>query len=224
MSGEWTKIKQEWPRDPSSDATGRRITTLEATPAWPQFMVQSGKLAAAEDTRTSHEQDGRTPTSLSGGPGVLCAAGCSRAGGATEGPRPCGPSSSQWPPATHPRPARPLDAAGRLEALRLGGQFDEFVDEALRSRRSSARATWPCNWKNAKPCWPSAATPTPSSRPRRPPRWPTTPTTGMAAQALKLWTTARFRQGRSLDDLAVGNVLAALPADEPAGEMAPLLA
>lgn len=143
-------------------------------------------------------------------------AGCSRAGGSPE-KRLSADSQHDRPGAASAKSATshsddaPLDVVGRLEQLRAFGRFEEFIDgalneaenqpdrAALQSLKSEALLATgrtveceDCAMRAAKMACDGAEA-------------------DLSVQALKLWSMARFRQRKSLDDPLFSELLPKLP-------------
>jgi hypothetical protein len=151
--------------------------------------------------------------------------GCTRAGGAPErelslatsnDPSPSLESTRQT---RQPDDAAPGDAVEQLERLRAAGRFEEFVDGALNvaaSRNNDAaihalQSEALLATGRLAECEDAAvrAIVLAEEVAHQP----------VVAQSIKLWTTARFRQGKSLDDPKVRGALSRLPAGDPSVEL-----
>ncbi|REK15824.1 MAG: hypothetical protein DWQ37_08375 [Planctomycetota bacterium] len=153
------------------------------------------------------------------------AAGCSRAGGAPErASLEAQPQENQLGvEATLYESERldavPLDDLGRLDRLRQQGRFEEFIDQALNvAAEQPDRAilhTLRCEALLASGRNDAAE----SAAHRAAQLACDAEDTPLATAALKLWATARFRQGKSLDDPQVARWLATLPAEDEAVQM-----
>lgn len=169
---------------------------------------------------------------------LLAASGCGRAGGALDATasaaRPLG-TSPELDPADQTAPTGPdaesmgddlatdSDAAagdliGRLERLRKRGAFEEFIDATLNATgepgagaaldllKTEALLAVGRNYEAEIAASQAGALALESDD------------AAASAHALKLWTTARFRQQKSLDDPFFDKLLATLPADDPVAQ------
>jgi len=140
---------------------------------------------------------------------VLCFVGCNRP--TTESPRQVEPAVRVDSSANRGLP----ESGDQLEKLRLDGNIHEFVDAAIRLGKQhpddpgiqlAKTEAMLASGRNAE-AEQSARLTIELARAADPPR---------AVQAAKLWTTARLRQGASLDDADFKRALSTLVADDPA--------
>lgn len=144
-------------------------------------------------------------------------AGCSRAGGLPEG-RLSANSQDARPPAAdsidetiQTNEAPPPDVVSRLERLRALGRFEEFIDGALRAAEEQPDRAALQLLKSEALLATGRLTECESSAMRAAMLACDGAEWDSSAQALKLWSTARFRQSKSLDDARLSELLPKLP-------------
>ncbi len=145
------------------------------------------------------------------------ALGCGRAGGPLES----APERSMTSLTSAPdsdAPAEQLDRVASLDLLRKRGQFEEFVNATLNAAaENTADDALDANLQLLKTEALMAVgrndeAEAAAHRAARLALDRADP--GTASRALKLWATARFRQGKPLADSLVAELLASLPADD----------
>jgi hypothetical protein len=156
---------------------------------------------------------------------IAVGTGCTRAGGTPEPEFSVATSDESRTSAdstrqtSQPDDAKPADTVEQLERLRAAGRFEEFIDDALKSAASDSRdAAIQALHSEAllatgrlEECEDSAVRTIVLAQEGAHP--------AVLVQALKLWTTARFRQGKSLDDPKVRGALSRLPDGDPSVEL-----
>ena len=150
--------------------------------------------------------------------------GCGRAGGTPDrGPSPAAgdqaPTVRLSAETIRSADAQPASIVERLERLRAAGRFEEFVDGALNAAESrsddASLLVLQCEALLAagRPAECEAAAVRAMSLAYE------AAEPNVLAQAARLWTTARFRQAKSLDDASALGLLAKLPANDPSVEL-----
>ncbi len=147
---------------------------------------------------------------------VAAIAGCSRAGDAPE-KRLSADSQDQRPPATHtieesiPSDDVPLDIVGRLDQLRVLGRFEEFIDGALVAAEAQPDRAALQLLKSEALLASGLSSECEDSARHSATLAADNAELELSVQALKLWTAARFRQSKSLDDPLLTELLPKLP-------------
>jgi hypothetical protein len=157
---------------------------------------------------------------------AACAAGCGRAGGPSdEVPvRLTAAASAAQQPAAAQDPPAPLEPAlddpvGRLEVWRKAGQFDAFVEGALQAATEEPDRAKLQALKAEAQLAIGALVDAEQSAERAASLALAQGDDALAVMALRLWVTARLRQGQPLSSETIAPLVSQLPENDPAAQV-----